>query len=276
MFDVTPTRLRTRLASLLEELEANATKIRGVITILDEGGTAEDAMEAMGGPARVRRLADFWGQWSRFSQRDGTDARPGAAQRPRGGPADRGPGREPGEEPAADISAEMVFAFLEEHAPKLAARIRELREQDPHRAEFFAKRLRPRVAEILIAQQHDPELGDLLAREFRVSMELLDAGRRYARAIATNDQGADEARELLRKLAAEQVDLRLARRERDIRLLVERLESLQAEVDRQREDRERYIDEIVDRAGTQRRPDQRGQDSRERRGPPGERPGRDQ
>jgi len=269
-------RLRARLASLLEELESNTTKIRGVIKILDEGGTAENAIQAMGGPARVRRLAEFWGQWSRFSQNEGRDGRPGAAQRPRNGPAERGADRGPGGDRAADISTERVSTFLEEHAPELAAKIRELRAQDPRRAEFFEKRLRPRVAEILIARQHDPELGDLLTREFRVSMELIDAGRRYARMVASQNAGVDMAREKLRTLAAAQVDLRLARRERDIRQLAARLEALQAEVDLQREDRDRYIDEIVERAGTttDRRPELRKQGGPERRGARDGKPGR--
>ncbi|MDQ7014205.1 MAG: hypothetical protein Q9O74_09950 [Planctomycetota bacterium] len=274
--DVSPARLRARLASLLEELESNTTKIRSVIEILDEGGTAEEAIQAMGGPARVRRLAEFWGQWSWFSQNEGRDGRPGATQRPRNGPAERGADRGPGGDRAADISAERVSRFLEEHAPELAAKIRELRAQDPRRAEFFEKRLRPRVAEILIARQHDPELGDLLTREFRVSMELIDAGRRYARMVATQNEGLDLAREKLRTLAAAQVDLRLARRERDIRQLAARLEALQAEVDLQREDRDRYIDEIVERAGTttDRRPELRKQGGPERRGPRDGKPGR--
>ncbi len=274
--DISPARLRARLASLLEELEANTTTIRGVIETLDAGGSAEDAIQALGGPARVRRLAEFWGQWSRFSQNEGRDGRPGAAQRLRNAPAERGTDRGPGGDRGTDISAERVSAFLAEHAPKLAAKIRELRAQDPHRAEFFEKRLRPRVAEILIARQRDPELGDLLTREFRVSMELVDAGRRYARMVAARHEGLDEAREKLRTLAAAQVDLRLARRERDIRQLAARLEALQAEVDVQRENRDRHIDEIVERAGamTDRRPELRKQGGPERRGPRDGLPGR--
>lgn len=245
-FDVSPDRLRTRLATLLEELDASATRIRTAVETLDDGGSASEAMEVMGGPSRVRRLADFWGQWSGVSQNEGRGERFNPERGPRGGQGDRGVDRPPA--PGDDVSAEALAAFLESHAPEFAARLNALRAQDVRRAEFFANRLRPRIGEILAAQRQDPELGELLTREFRVNMELLDAGRRYARALASEDSSLDEARETLRALAGEQVDLRLARREHEIRVLASQIESLQADVDEQREKRERYIEEIFARA----------------------------
>ncbi|MFG0243890.1 MAG: hypothetical protein ACF8R9_13970 [Phycisphaerales bacterium JB054] len=269
-FDFNPERLRTRLATLLEELEASTTRIRSAIETLDNGGTAAEAMETMGGPSRVRRLAEFWGQWSGGSQTDGRVDRFNPERGPRGGQGERGPDRAPA--PGDDVSAAQLSAFLESHAPEFAARLDELRQQDERRADFFANRLRPRIGEILAAQRQDPELGELLTREFRVNMELLDAGRRYAKALASGDSSLDEAREKLRALAGEQVDLRLARREHEIRTLASQIESLQADVDQQREKREQYIEQIIERSG------QWGESERsggpERRGPRDGRPGR--
>ena len=269
-FDFNPERLRTRLATLLEELDSSATRIRSAVETLDNGGTAAEAMEAMGGPSRVRRLAEFWGQWSRGSQTDGRGERFNPDRGPRTAQGERGLDRAPA--PGDDVSAAELAAFLESHAPEFAARLDALREQDDRRAEFFANRLRPRIGEILAAQRQDPELGELLTREFRVNMELLDAGRRYARALASGDSSLDEAREELRALAGEQVDLRLARREHEIRALASQIESLQADVDQQREKREQYIEQIIERSG------QWGESERsggpERRGARDGRPGR--
>jgi len=269
-FDFNPERLRTRLATLLEELEGSTTRIRSAVETLDNGGTAAEAMDAMGGASRVRRLAEFWGQWSRGSQTDGRGERFNPDRGPRSTQSERGLDRAPA--PGDDVSAAELAAFLESHAPEFAARLDALREQDDRRAEFFANRLRPRIGEILAAQRQDPELGELLIREFRVNMELLDAGRRYARALASGEPSLDEAREKLRALAGEQVDLRLARREHEIRALASQIESLQADVDQQREKREQYIEQIIERSG------QWGESERsggpDRRGPRDGRPGR--
>lgn len=268
--EFSPQRLRTRLATLLEELDASATRIRTAVETLDNGGTASEAMEAMGGPSRVRRLAEFWGQWSGAAQTEGRGERGNQDRGPRGTQGQRGMDRAPA--PGDDVSAAELTAFLETHAPEFAARLDALRAEDERRADFFANRLRPRIGEILVAQRRDPELGELLIREFRINMELLDAGRRYARALASDDPSLEEARENLRALAGEQVDLRLARREHEIRALASQIESLQADVDQQREKREQYIEQIVERSGEWADSEKSG--GPERRGPRDGRPGR--
>ncbi|MFG0259880.1 MAG: hypothetical protein ACF8LK_05950 [Phycisphaerales bacterium JB041] len=269
-FEISPERLRTRLATLLEEIDASATRIRTAVETLDNGGTAAEALEAMGGPSRVRRLAEFWGQWTAGSQNEGRGDRFGPERGQRSPQGERGMDRPP--VPGDEVSAEEVRAFLEEHAPEFAARLDALRSQDERRAEFFANRLRPRIGEILVAQRQDPELGDLLTREFRVNMELLDAGRRYARMLAAEDPTLGEAREHLRSLAGEQVDLRLARREHEIRALASQIESLRADVDQQRKNREQYIEQIVERSGQWAESEREGRP--DRRGPRDGRPGR--
>lgn len=276
-FEINPERLRARLSSLLEEMQGATARLESAIETLDNGGSAQDAIETLGGSQRVRRLADFWGQWARpapqADQGEQHGRRPGIeppeGERPF---VDRGP------EPFAEVTAEDVRAFLDSHAPEFAARIEELAKQDPRRAEMFRNRLRPRVGEILMALRRDPEFGELLAQEFRVNMDLLDAGRRYARLVAADHPDAEQAREALRALAGEQVDLRLKRREHEIHLLTAQLEELQADVDQQRANRDTYIDEIVERAGVVSGPGPEGgerpapSDRREQRG---RRPGRD-
>lgn len=267
--EISPERLRARLASLLEEIDASRARLNEAIETLDNGGTSDEAMQVLGGSARVRRMAEFWGQWAR----GGPEGRPGAdrvarnnanGRNPERGGADRGPG------PNDDVPVEDVSAFLESHAPEFAARLRQLRDEDPRRAEVLRNRLRPRVGEILAAMRMDPELGELLTREFRVSMEMLDVSRRYAQMLAASDPNLDEVRAELRSLAAEHVELRLARRDHEIKVLAARIDELQAEVDEQRANREVFIEQIVERAGRMGVPEG---DRPGRRGPRGERPG---
>lgn len=245
---MSPERVRERLGSLLVRLEDATERIRSAIGILDEGGTVEDAIESLGGPMRARRLAEFWGGWLDGGEEESGSRRPFA---------DRWRQRQAGDD-------EAVFPFLREHAPEMAARMDELREQDPERAEMLAGRLRSRVAEVIAARARDPELGELATREFRVTMELMDVGRRFARADATGHESAAELETQVRGLAAEQVDLRLARRELEISRLAEQLEALRAEVETQRGQRDGYIDEIVERT---RKMDERGGPD-DRRQPP--------
>jgi len=273
--DTQPEVFRARLASMLEQLEASTERLRGAIETLDAGGSVDEAIQKLGGPMRARRLAEMWTQWGRPGGEGDRPIRPGADTRP----PQRSPGngmanQARGPWDARDVSSEEILAFLHEHAPQLAARLDRLRQDDPQRVESFIARLRPRVAEILSTRAHDPELAELLVRDFRVGMLVSDVGGGYARALAAGEEErAAELREELRTLAAEQVDLRLARREHEIARLLRRLESLQAEVEAQRNTREQLIDEIIERAGRARPRGAGGdrRDRRDRRNAPGDR-----
>ncbi|VAX40571.1 hypothetical protein MNBD_PLANCTO03-2293 [hydrothermal vent metagenome] len=268
-----PRQFRARLASMLDQLESSTEHLRGAIETLDAGGTVDEAIQKLGGPLRARRLAEMWAQWGHPGEADrpvraGADSRPpqrgqgngvtDQARRPWGG---------------RDASPEEIRAFLRENAPQLAERLDRLRKDDPQRADGFVARLRPRVAEILSTRAHDPELAELLARDFRIGMLVSDVAGGYVRALAAGEkERAAELQAELRTLAAEQVDLRLARREHEISQLASRLALLQAEVEAQREKREELIDEVIERAG-QARPRGAAGD-RPGRGSPSERPGR--
>lgn len=269
---LSPERFRARLASLLEQLDASAVRLRGAIEILDGGGSVEDVIEQLGGPIRARRLAEMWGQWGGPGERSMPDrpgAGPGAGQGADGGwqgEATRGPWE------AREVGVEEIMTFLGEHAPEIAERLRQLREEeqaggeDPRRAEGFILRFSSRVSEILAAREHDPELAELLTRDFRLGMRLLDVGRRYAQLLGAGEaEQAEKARAELRELAAAQVDLKLERREHEIAMLGKRLEELQGEVEDQRTNREQLIDELVEQAGRGRF---RGGPGGDRRGPP--------
>ena len=273
---LSPERFRARLASLLEQLDASAVRLRGAIETLDGGGSVEDVMAPRGGPVRVGRLADMWGQWGGPGERSmpdrpgaGPGVGPGAGQGAEGGwqgEAGRGPWE------AREAGVEEIMTFLREHAPEIAERLRQLREEeqaggeDPRRAEGFILRFSSRVSEILAAREHDPELAELLTRDFRLGMRLLEAGSRYARALGAGEaEQAEQAKAELRELAAAQVDLKLERREHEIAMLAKRLEELQGEVEDQRTNREQLIDELVEQAGRGRF---RGGPGGDRRGPP--------
>lgn len=262
-----PERFRERLAGLLEQLDGSAEHLRAAIATLDEGGTIEEVVEQLGGPLRVRRMAEMWGQWGRTGDGPMGD-RPGIGRGGVGGPPGGGQfDGSPEDQPwlGREATPEEVLEFLHENAPALGDRIAQLGDEDSPRAEAMLMRIAPRVSEVLAAREHDPELADLLTRDFGLGMRFVEAAGRYSRArLSGDDEAVTETRAALRELAGQQVDLRLARREHELKMLVRRLEAMQGEIDQQRADRETLIDQMVEQAG------QRGF----RGGPGGERPGR--
>ena len=254
---ISPERFRERLANMLAELEASAERLRSAIGSLDEGATVAEVIDQLGGPMRARWLADRWGQWRE------SDERPGAG---------RSPGRPEGDQPGGrgpwmrDVPPERVLAFLQEHAPDFGERLGRLRADRPEEADRFLMRFSPRVSEIMAAREHDPELADLLVRDFQLGIELMNAGGRLARARGAEDEAAiADAEAEVRRLAEEQVDLKLAQREHELARATERLDAVRAELEAQRDNREALCNQIVEQAG--RRPGYRG-------GSGGDRPGR--
>ncbi|HZW09120.1 MAG TPA: hypothetical protein VFF69_04385 [Phycisphaerales bacterium] len=228
--------LRAKLIRILDHLDETAATVRAAIAEADAGGSSEEIIDALGGPGLVRQFSDDWERWRRVRQ-EHRDPAPGA-ERP--APEADGPRR---------IDPARVMEFLEEHAPEVAARIAEVRSGSPRRAEALLARLGPRIAEILAARERDPALAEIMTREFKVGMELLEVGGQAARARREGDDGRlGELRPRLAELAAEQVDLRLRRREHEITVLAERIAALRQELDEQRQERQELIDAVVERA----------------------------
>jgi hypothetical protein len=246
--------LRARLTRILEHLEGTSATVRTAIEKIDAGGSAAEAIDELGGPMLVRQLSQDWERWHRAR----VERRPPQAAHPETSPPPDGP-------PQADLR--RVMAFLEEHAPEFAARMAEVRTGSPRRAEVLLGRLGPRVAEILATRERDPALAEIMTREFKVSMELLEVGGQVARARRGGDDARlEELRPALARLAAEQVELRLQRREHEISVLAERIASLREELEQQREEREALIDEVVERASESWRDPPEEERRRQRRG----------
>lgn len=251
------THLRDRLSRMLKQLEASTERIRGAIKTLDDGGTVGEAIEQLGGPMMVRRFSEGWERWNSPNDQPGQGPGRGVDD-PRGLGRGQPGGRVdwPGMEGPRAVNPDEILAFLRENAPEYAERLESARAQDPRRFETFTQRLGPRVFEILSAREHDPDLADILTRDFRVGLALVNAGGDLVRARQSGDDDAiEQARAVLRSLASEQVDLRLARRELEVRRLEERLGELRADVDRQREQRGEMIDDVSARASEGPSPD---------------------
>ncbi len=245
--------LRARLTGILEHLESSAAKVRAAIARIDEGAGVDEAVEELGGPLMVRRFADVWERWN-VVRADTWRAPPG-------------PGERWQPEPPRRYETEEVIAFLREHAPELTERIEAVRSENPRGAEGYLERLTPRISEILSAREHDPRLAEILTREFQVWMKLLEAAGGYAKAKRDGDsERADRAQADIRALAAEQVDLRLDRRKHEVAVLGERVDALRGDIERQQDEREQLIEELVERMTSERWRREDGEERRRRRG----------
>jgi len=264
-------RIRARLSSMLEGLQSTEANIQKAIDILDEGGSERQAIAALGGPRNVRRLSaiyqfstqpektpdragrDFPGRNPERMQRENRqnqlrDPLPMANDR-------RPPGANPPDMPGLDrqaditFSPEEIFAYLDKYAPVLSRRIGELRANNPERARMIIQRFVPRALEIKRAMRTDPELGKIMEAEFQVSLQLMGVSDELRRARAThNEKMVAQAKEALRKLAAEDVDLRFKQRAYELQQLLARTEKLQKELDEHTANREQLIKRVLQHA----------------------------
>jgi hypothetical protein len=144
---------------------------------------------------------------------------PGAGQGR--GPGGQGQGRGPGPRPGAregraeitDADRAVFDEFLGSAAPRVQVMMRELRKQDPERADHKIVEAMPRMRWLIDLREKDRPLYDLRLRDIRAGREAFDAARAIARFDHEHaDQKLSPEREKLagdlRKSLQEQYDVR--------------------------------------------------------------------
>lgn len=235
-----PQQLRDRLSSMLEDLLSTAARIENALNILDQGGSQQDALDAIGGPMAVRRLSSLFTlakQQHPFDRKPTFDRSPKHTQE-----QETVPHRQP-------VDDTKILDYLQEHAPALGHRIALLQRENPDRARAIISRFMPRYMDIQRTMHADPDLGKLLEEEFIVSLKIMGVTEELAQARNTGDEKQIEtARQALLELAGRDVDLRLAQRQYELDQLVAKTNRLRSELDTQRTNREAFIERIVARA----------------------------
>lgn len=174
-------------------------------------------------------------------------------------------------------SREAIEAFLQEHAPEVAKRMREARESTPELADRMWGRVAPRVRDAMNAGKRDPELVEPRMRELTAGMHVLDAlvGFRQAQRVEGDAKAAavEAARAKLRTAMGEVFDARLMGQEAEVQILSRRLDQMRSGIDKAKTDRERKLDSLLKEIDQGREPDLEmgGRGPRRGPGPDGER-----
>ncbi len=238
---------------LRAELENSRDRLDEAIRRLDEGGD----------PARIRE------ELERATPRANRPGRAGRAD----GPArefrpldDRSPVRPLPGDATFDLSPEeraRMLTFLDEHAPRVGLRFRELDRTTPDLVTRLLTRMRPRVREVMQTGASDPKGRDLRVAEFRASLDVMWARRELDGALALHDQGAVRAaRDELSTALGAHFDAQSALQEHEIDRLAQRVERLRKDLN----DRRAQRAEIVEREMSDRWRPGRGEHESDRSG----------
>jgi hypothetical protein len=223
--DSDPAAFRARLERMLEEGKRRQEQIQAALKRLDAGEPSEQVQKDVEGGMRPR-MGD---RGPGFRGREG----PGGHE---GSPDQRA--RQP-------VDNEAVLAFLDQHNPELAKRIRDARAKSPEEGERLLGRLGPHIREALA--ERDPETKELRIADLKNGWELLGAMRAYREAVkATNEEDKARAVTQLRALAGNHFDLQIKLQEREVAMLEQRLTKLRQDLVDDRGRREEIIARRVD------------------------------
>jgi hypothetical protein len=154
-----------------------------------------------------------------------------------------GRGRIFDEWPAEEIEA--VSEFVRKRFPELARLLRNLEESNPREFELRMQELMPRMVRLMNAVRDDAEIGELGVREEQLHMQI------HRNVIAFADAQKEPARENRRErvegLVAELFEVRQKRGELTVQRLEARLERLKKQMEKREADKERLIQDEVDR-----------------------------
>lgn len=243
---------RQRLTQRRDELGTVQGKIDEALAIIESGDVSDaDLPERLAelGPLARRYIFSGPSGDGREARDDGGDGMHDGA-RPGTGGRSRGPWSPRGEEtdharPVTDEDIAAAITWIEEHMPRLAERVRELRKSDPEALRRIIHRMRPRVEELRRLAAEDPGAARDRIAEWQAGMRVVDASRALrdrARSSAPPSE-IQAVRNEVRAALVAQFDAQVAIQTSEIEQLKSRLEESQRRLDERRATRDRWIDQ---------------------------------
>jgi hypothetical protein len=247
--------LRARLQRRLDDSRRSQQRLEQALERLDSG-TA---------PAEVLSDLDSFGHTGGRERSGAARDRSGAPDHQPGAGGHDGPPSSRGDHRRADAPApaaqapsrDQILAFLDEHAPRLAQRLRRSMSDNPPQADGLFQRFSPRIGEIIQLREQDPVEFTIRVDEFKGGIALFDAAGHLREAFRTGADSAAIEKEssAVRALVAQQFDYKIRRHQHEIDSLQERMTKLRTDLDAQLKDRDAAIDKqaqhIIDSARRQ-------------------------
>lgn len=150
---------------------------------------------------------------------------------------------------APEERRQRVLEVLDAINPELFRRLRRLSRENPERANQTLDRISKegRVRELLTLQRKNPQQFRQRVKQWALERQATKAAREFADAAARGDDGAArEARQAVRALISQQLDLRFEEERRSMNLAEERLSSLRDKLDEHESQRDKLIDDRVE------------------------------
>jgi len=229
------------LKARIESLDTARARITGILAKLEAGENVSGLFD----PTNDRW---FMGRGPRG---DGQGRRPGSSDRPRFGGPDRPdqPGRFRGRDQLDETELAEIRALINEYIPQMAARLRVAEETDPVAAKQFLSRIAPRFRDVLVLKKEAPELVEIRLNEMHTGMEIVGATRELRRLRESQPDGEafTTKRSEIRDLLTKQLGYRQTLERHRLARMAEDLRSATAKLDEQETDREKIIDEHLQR-----------------------------
>lgn len=248
-----------RLSALVERRLDQAERQHEMLSAIKRRLDGGESPMAIIAELRERGELGLLGEWGRGGDRDGP-------RRQRDGDEPRDPEQASGEDYA--LWRTRIMAFLEQHAPEIAARVRQEGDSDEGRRAIF--RLRREIDRLIeLREKGSDEFEPALAR-LRNGMRIatvVGKVREAAQASAPNPGTLRELRRELTELVGTQFDAQLAARAKWLDRMGERLQGARERLERERAERSQRIEAEVARMfeRAMRPGDERGQGDDRRR-----------
>lgn len=185
------------------------------------------------------------------------------------------------ETPLDEEQVKVALDVLDEMQPRVAERLRSLREENPERFEASLSRIGPHALHMANLRENDPQAYELRVRENELGIEAMHLARKARHAADDDDEQAREAvRQELKQILEQQFEVRTQLLEHEMAQVESRLEKLRDQLGEQKQQREQFIErryELImrfsrrgfrDTDGTRQRSRDRDRDRSRDRDPP--------
>ncbi len=212
------------------------------------GPAASAATQPAEGSRGFRRDRPMMGP--RSDRPDGSRFRPGGERDRddrddrRGGWSDR---RD--EQPMTAEQIERFMTLTSKDFPELHNKLVEVRRIDQEQfTQMVGRVARGPFRYIIWLQEHNPERAEQAKACFRIDMKIRDLAARYQSASSAGDR--EQLKSTLREAVADRFDQRLTHDEQQIRDFEQRITEMKTRLEERRGDRDRIIEEDLDRVLT--------------------------
>jgi len=229
---INPDALRARLERSISRTEQMLERNKSALAKLEGGATPAEVLTELRHEGVARRTADDDRNAPNNRQRPGAN---------KAGTPDR----------LSPQTRAKMHQFIRENFPDLWKNLEEVSVRDARSGDRLLARMSPRIQEILLLEESQPELAKMKIEEMQAGLAFVQASRLLRRTMndpEVTDTDRANAMNQLRMLAARRFDVQLKAKQYEIDQLEARLNELRSTVDQILQRRDDEIEHMVNTA----------------------------